>query len=328
MKRLKKILLWFGAILLFTVIAVVSYIKFALPNVGAALNITVERTPERIARGEYLANHVTVCIDCHSRRDWTRFSGPPINGTFGMGGDLFDQKMDFPGSYYASNITPEGISRYTDGELFRAITTGVNKEGRAIFPLMPYHYYGQMDEEDIRCIIAYVRTLKPVKNDVPRSSSDFPMNLIINTLPHKASLAAQPTVSDTVKYGQYLVTAAGCVECHTKVDNGNLIAGTEYGGGREFPFFGGSMIRSSNISPDSETGLGKWKEFNFLNLFHTRSDSVTLATTLHPDDFNSIMPWTMYGKMNDEDLKAIFAYLRTVKPIRNAVEKFTPAPKK
>ena len=99
-----------------------------------------------------------------------------------MEGDLFDQKYGFPGTYYAKNITPTGLSRYTDGELFRVITTGVNKEGKAIFPVMPFRYYGQMDEEDIKSIIAYIRTLKPIKNDVPKSSSDFPMHRV----PHQS----------------------------------------------------------------------------------------------------------------------------------------------
>ena len=119
-------------------------------NVGSAPDIKIDATPEHLSSGEYLAYHITVCIDCHSRRDWSRFSGPPAEGTIAMGGDLFDQKYGFPGTYYAKNITPTGISRYTDGELFRVITTGVNKEGKAIFPVMPFRYYGQMDEEDIK----------------------------------------------------------------------------------------------------------------------------------------------------------------------------------
>jgi mono/diheme cytochrome c family protein len=114
------------------------YIKIAMPNVGSAPDIKIDATPERLALGEYLAYHVTVCIDCHSRRDWSRFSGPPAEGTIGMGGDLFDQKYGFPGTYYAKNITPSGISRYADGELFRVITTGVDKEGKALFPVMPF----------------------------------------------------------------------------------------------------------------------------------------------------------------------------------------------
>ena len=328
MKRLSKILLWILGIVVLIIISTLSYLRFALPDVGAAPDLKVELTPERIQRGKYLANHVTICIDCHSHRDWTRFSGPPTEGTLGMGGDLFDQKFGFPGSYYARNITPEGISRYTDGELFRVITTGVDKEGKAMFPVMPYHNYGQIDEEDIKSIIAYIRTLKPIKNEVPKSTSDFPMNFIINTIPHKATLTKMPLQTDVVNYGKYLVTAAACIDCHTKFEKGSPVAGTEFGGGREFPFPDGSMVRSGNITPDKETGIGKWDVDAFVDMFRVRSDSATLTTKLKPGDFNSIMPWTMYGRMHEEDLKAIYAYLRTVPPINNKVTKFTLAAKK
>ena len=326
MKNLKKNLLRVIVVIVIVVGASMSYLKFALPNIGDAPDLKVEMTPERIARGEYLANHVAVCMDCHSSRDWSRFSGPPVEGTLGMGGDLFDQKFGFPGAYYAKNITPEGIGHYTDGELFRTITTGVNKEGKALFPVMPSHYYGQMDEEDIKCVIAYLRTLKPIKNQVPESVSDFPMNFIINTIPHKASFTKRPEKTDVINYGKYLTNAASCVDCHTKFEKGSLIAGTEFGGGREFPFPDGSIVRSSNISPDEETGIGGWDDEVFVSLFRAHSDSVTLNTKLNPGDFNSIMPWTMYGKMTEEDLKAIFAYLKTEKPVKNQVVKYTPAP--
>jgi len=327
MKKFKKIALGTLLIIVVVFVSMLGYIKFALPNIDAAPVFKVELTPDRIARGEYLANHVSVCIDCHSTRDWSRFSGPPTPGTFGKGGDLFDQKFGFPGVYYAKNITPEGISRYTDGELFRTITTGVSKEGRAMFPVMPFHYYGQMDEEDIKSIIAYIRTLAPIKSQVPESKSDFPMNFIINTIPHKASLTKLPPKTDVINYGKYLTNAASCVECHTKIEKGSLVAGTEFGGGREFPFPDGSIVRAANISSDEETGIGGWDEETFVGLFHAYSDSTTLSTKLNPGDFNSIMPWTMFGKMNDEDLKAIFAYLKTVKPIQNEVVKFTPGTK-
>lgn len=305
-----------------------SYVKLALPNVGPAPEMKVNATPERIARGDYLANHVTVCIDCHSKRDWSRFSGPPIDGTLGMGGEVFDQKFGFPGAYYAKNITPEGISRYTDGELFRVITTGVSKEGVAMFPIMPCATYGKMDEEDIISIIAYIRTLKPIKNDVPKSSSDFPMNFIINTIPEKAHFTKRPSNTDVVAYGKYMITAAGCIDCHTKAEKGKLIAGTEFGGGREFPFPDGSFVRSPNITPDKVTGIGKWENDDFLDLFRKNSDSITLNKKLEPEKVNTVMPWAMYGKMTDEDLTAIFEYLKTVKPITNKVEVFIAAKNK
>ncbi len=323
--KIKKILKWLLIIIVLVIVGGLSYIKIALPNVGDAPDMKVEATPERIARGEYLANHVTVCIDCHSSRDWSKFSGPPKEGTYGKGGELFDQKFGFPGSYTSKNITPANISNWTDGELFRVITTGVTKDGRAMFPVMPYRYYGQMDEEDIKCIIAYIRTLKPIENKTAECVSDFPMNFIINTIPKKANFQKRPPETDVLATGKYLVNATACIECHTKFDKGQLVAGTEFGGGREFPFPDGSKVCSGNITPDIETGIGSWSKDKFISLFHSRSDSTTLNTNLKPGDFNSIMPWTMYGKMTDADLEAIYTYLRTVTPIKNDVVKYTAA---
>lgn len=326
MKKLMKILGRIVMVLLLIIICIVGYIKIALPNVGDAADVKVEATPERIARGEYLANNVTVCIDCHSTRDWSRFSGPIVPGSFGKGGELFDQKFGFPGAFYSRNITPEGISRYTDGELFRLITTGVNKEGKAMFPVMPYLNYGRMDEEDIKSIIAYIRTLKPIHNEVPASSPDFPMSIIINTIPQKAALAKMPPKTDVVNYGKYLANAASCKDCHTPFEKGKFLEGTEFGGGREFPFPDGAVVRSSNISPDA-TGLGSWTEEMFLDRFKTNSDSAMMSHTIKPGEYNTIMPWTMYARMTQEDLKAIFAFLKTVKPQKNTVTKFSPAKK-
>ncbi len=325
MKTVKKILLWLVIVIAVFITGTLLYVKIALPRVGSAPDIKVEPTPERIARGEYLANHVTVCIDCHSKRDWSIFSGPPAEGTLGMGGELFDQRFGFPGKYYAHNITPAGIGSYTDGELFRVITTGVNKDGKAMFPIMPYPYYGKMDEEDIKSIIAYIRTLNPIENEVPESSSDFPMNFIINTIPEKAHFSIRPERNDIINYGKYVATSALCIECHTKVNKGKLIEGTEFGGGREFALPDGSIVRSSNITPDMATGIGAWNQETFVYFFHSLSDSLTLNTTLQPGDFNSIMPWIMFGSMKDEDLIAIYEYLKTVNPINNIVEKSAPA---
>ncbi len=325
MKTLIKALLWLLLIIIIFIIGALLYVKLALPNVGPAPKLKVNSSAEHVAKGEYLANHVCVCIDCHSKRDQTLFSAPPIAGTIGMGGELFDQKYGFPGAYYAKNITPEGISRYTDGELLRAITTGVDKDGKALFPVMMYHYYGQMDQEDIKDIIAYIRTLKPIKNEVPLSVSDFPMNFIINMIPEKAHFTKCPANSDTLAYGRYLTNAAGCMECHTQVDKGRLIAGTEFGGGRAFPFPDGSVANSANITPDKETGIGGWSEEQFLKMFRVRNDSAALATHLKPSETNTIMPWVMYGGMSDEDLSAIFKFLQSVKPITNHIVKFTKA---
>ncbi|MCE9598725.1 MAG: cytochrome c [Spirochaetia bacterium] len=318
---MKKILLTILAVAVLLISGLAGYTKIALPNVGAAPEINVERTPERVARGEYLANNVAVCMDCHSSRDWNYFAGPPIPGTLGKGGERFDQMFGFPGVYYSKNITPAGISKWTDGELFRLITTGVKKDGSAIFPVMPFPYYARMDEEDIKSIIAYIRTLPTIENQVAASKSDFPMNFIINTIPKKATPGKKPDPAETVKYGEYLTNAAACMECHTPVNNGQVIPDLAFSGGREFPFPSGDIVRSRNITPDQETGIGDMSRPAFVNLFKQKK-----AAARKPAEpgLNTMMPWSMYAGMSDRDLGAIYDYLMSVKPISNRVVTFQP----
>lgn len=104
-KKFKKIFGRSLIIILVFLAAALAYVIFALPNVGAAPSISIQKTPERLERGKYLANHVTACMDCHSTRDWSRFSGPMLPGTEGKGGELFDPKFGFPGTFYSANIT-------------------------------------------------------------------------------------------------------------------------------------------------------------------------------------------------------------------------------
>lgn len=324
-----KVLKILGIVLLGILVLIssaIAYVKFALPDVGEPEELIIEHTPERIERGKYLANSVTACMDCHAVRDWRKFSGPPIEGTLGKGGDRFDQTMGLPGIFYAKNITPFGLQRYTDGELFRVITTGVTKEGRAMFPLMPYPNYGKMDREDIYDIMAYIRSLNSIESSIPESVADFPMNIILNTIPQKASFQTKPDTADQLAYGGYLVNAGACVECHTKIEKGQLLREFSFAGGRDFKFPDGSIVRSANITSDAETGIGKWSREQFIRTFKQYADSTYLPPSVKPGEFNTIMPWTMYARMKESDLSAIYAYMKTVKPISNAVVKFTPSP--
>lgn len=322
MKTVFKYVGYLIGLILLGIGVLLTYVKIALPDVGDAEEISIEYTQERIARGKYLANSITVCMDCHSKRDWSKFSGPLVEGTLGQGGERFDQGLGLPGIFVSKNITPHGISRYTDGELVRVITTGVNKEGKAMFPLMPYPYYGKMDTEDIYSIVAYVRSLTPISSDVMSSEPDFPMNFIINTIPQKANPQKRPEKTDQLAYGAYLTNAAGCIECHTQIDKGMIIPEVSFAGGREFPFADGSIVRSANITPHSETGIGKWTEEMFIRRFKSYSDSTYVNESINSGEFNSWMPWTMYTNMESDDLAAIYTYLKTVTPIDNTVEKF------
>jgi mono/diheme cytochrome c family protein len=328
MKR--KILKIIGIVLGLLVIAIAAlliYVKVALPDVGPAPDIKVVSTPESVKRGEYLANHVMVCMDCHGSRDWTRFSGPMKAGFEGSGGEVFDEHFGFPGTFYAKNITPFNLGSWTDGEIFRTITTGVNRDGKALFPIMPYANYGQLDEEDIKAVISYIRTLPAIESAIPTSKGDFPMNIILNTIPKKASMQKRPPPTDVIAYGKYLATASSCIECHTNQVKGKIV-GAQYAGGREFQIGEGYTVRSMNITPDP-SGIGNWTKEQFIRRFKMYTDSsyVLPKVDLAKGDLQSIMPWTMYAGMTDEDLGAIYEYLRTVPRANNKVERYTVAKK-
>lgn len=320
-RRWPKIVGLVALVLIILVSGLLAYVKTALPNVGPAPELKVEKTTAQLERGKYLANHVAVCIDCHSTRDWSKFSAPPVAGTFGKGGERFDQNLGFPGAYFARNITPAGIGNWTDGEIFRAITSGVSKDGSALFPVMPHPLYGQLNQEDIYAIIAYLRTLQPIQNQVPESVSDFPMSFIINTIPAKPNFQPIPERKDLLAYGKYLTTAAACGECHTQKENGQNIAGMEFAGGMEFKFPTGEILRSPNISPDPKTGIGNWTREAFVNRFKAHVTAQPIAE----NGFQTVMPWTMYAGMTDDDLSAIYTYLQSVPVKENKVERFSKA---
>jgi cytochrome c553 len=319
MKKRTKIILYIVASILIVIAGLFTYVIVGLPNVGAAPVIKIDANPARIERGKYLANHVTICIDCHSTRDWTKLTGPVILKTIGSGGERFDKASGLPGNIYSANITPYNLASWTDGEIFRAITTGVKKDGSAIFPIMPYNRYREMDREDIYSIIAYIRTLSPLQSTTPKRELDFPVNLIVNTIPVKAALQNLPAPA-TRAYGAYITNAAACFNCHTDEKDGKL-AGEAFAGKREFKLPGGSVF-SSNITPDKETGIGNWDKETFVAKFKSYADSGHVFPAVADNSFQTVMPWSMYSGMADSDLQAIYDYLRTVAPAKNAVVKF------
>lgn len=319
MKKLLKILGILLLILVLVIVGAITYITQALPNIPVP-DVKVEITPERVARGEYLANHVCVCMDCHSTRDWSLFSGPLAPGTLGKGGEVFDQSFGFPGRFVSRNITPFGLKDRSDGEIYRAITCGVGGDGRPFFPVMPYEHYGRMSDEDIYSIIAYVRSIPAVDNTPEVSKADFPMNIIMHTIPSKQ------TKLENVTYGEYLVNAANCRVCHTKQDKGKEV-GEPFAGGWSFPIPGAGSVTSANITPH-ETGIGGWSKEKFIHTFKQYVDSAYVLPKVDyaAKELQTMMPWTMYAGMKEEDLSAIYDYLRTVKPAESAIVKWTPLP--
>jgi mono/diheme cytochrome c family protein len=326
-KKLLRIIAVVFGLLIVGIAVLLIYVKAALPNVGPAPDIKISATPQMVERGKYLANHVTVCMDCHGTRDWSKFSGPMKPGFEGAGGEVFDKRFGFPGVFTAKNITPFNLAGWTDGEIFRTITTGVNRSGKALFPVMPYQNYAQLDEEDIKAIIAYIRTLPSIESHPAESKADFPMNFILNTIPQKAHLSKRPLPSDVIAYGKYMTTASSCVECHTNQVNGKIV-GEKFAGGREFAIGNGNVVRSMNITPDP-SGIGNWTKEQFINRFKMYTDSAYVLPTvdLVKGDLQSMMPWSMFGGMTKEDLGAIYEYLRTIPPVNSKVVRYTVAQK-
>jgi mono/diheme cytochrome c family protein len=297
------------------------YLTVFLPNVGPAPDIQIEITEERVEHGKYLANHVMLCMDCHAVRDFSLFAGPPEPGSLGGGGEVFSQEMGLPGYFVSKNLTPSALGDWTDGEIYRAITSGVSRDGSALFPLMPYNHYSQLAEEDIYAVIAYLRTVDPIEREIPPAQLDFPVNILINTMPVKANPQPKPSPEDVVNYGRYMTTAAACTDCHTRMEQGSFV-GEPFAGGNEYPMPDGSVVRSANITPH-ETGIGSWSKEEFISRFKVYADSSYTPHHVMPGQFQTYMPWLMYAGMTEEDLSAIYEYLRTIEPVENEIEIFS-----
>lgn len=281
-----------------------------------------------VENGRYLANHVAACIHCHSQRDFTKFSGPVVPGTEGGGGQRFDNTVlaAIPGVIYSPNITPDtatGIGGWTDDELLRAITQGINKKGDTLFPLMPYANYNKMAKTDLLNIIAYLRTLKPINNKITPRQLMIPIAMAYPgpALSPSIEKNIRPAESETVKYGAYLTTFADCIACHTPFDKGQPDFTRAFAGGNLFNA-GNFHVNAANITPDT-TGIGYWSEEQFLNKFTVYRDPANINT--NPGLKNTVMPLAEYAGMKDNDLKAIYAFMKTVKPVNQKVEKYPPA---
>jgi mono/diheme cytochrome c family protein len=322
MRTLIKLVLWLVGLVVVVAGCGLAYLFVKYPNVPAAETVTVQATPEKIARGEYLSKHVTGCVVCHAQVETTKFGAPVIEATRGAGGQDFGDPATALRVVYSKNITPAGVGTWTDGELIRAFTTGVNKNGEALFPIMPYLRYGKLSREDVESIVAYLRTLKPVEYTPPARELGMPLPIIVRTIPTPAKLRPIPAKTDRVAYGEYMINAAACGDCHTPADGqGQPLPGRDYAGGFEFKLPAGGVVRSANITSDANTGIGTWTEEQFIDKFKAFEGAPARELTPQEQRESTVMPWTDYAGMTREDLGAIYTYLRSIKPVLNRVEK-------
>ena len=276
-----------------------------------------QSTPERLARGKYLVLNVTDCMGCHAEHDWTAHDAPILPNTLGAGQDMNILK-GFPGKVYSPNISSDaetGAGSWSDDQLARAIREGIGHDGRALFPFMPYLDFRSMSDEDLASVIVYLRSLPPVHKQQPATDLIFPVKYLIRNAPEPLDAPVpQPDVSTPEKRGKYLVIA-GCADCHTPQDgHGQPLPGMDFGGGfiLDGPW---GRVASANITLDS-SGISYYDQALFSQAIHT---GFVGARKL-----NQIMPWHTYRGMTDEDTVAMFAYLKTLKPVRHHVDNTEP----
>lgn len=278
------------------------------PAVAASADSTV------IARGHYVVRKLANCYMCHG--DTTRHADVMAGLDVPLSGG-FTWNIP-PGTIRARNITPDvetGIGKFSDGAIARALRNGVGSDGRALLPFMEMQ---GLSDEDLVAVVSYLRSQPPVHNLVPMHTYTLLGNVV------KATVLANPVGSKetppavtphgaTVENGKYLVeSVTNCWACHTQRDErtGQLV-GPRFGGATGFiePSDPGHVWAPPNITSDPTTGrLGQMTEDEFVTRFK--------AGRLLP---GSPMPWQGFMRMDEDDMRAICRYLKTVPPVTRDV---------
>ncbi|WKZ47913.1 MAG: c-type cytochrome [Anaerolineales bacterium] len=281
-----KILGGLGAGLLTLVFAALSFwgIKGMMmvysPKVSAAPDLKVDATPEQIARGEYIAS--IGCVGCHGVNQ-----AFPLTGGWNMAAD---EGFGFMGQAATENLTPGGkLANYTDGEIFRAIRYGVDKDGNLLL-MMSSLSYRELSDDDIEAVIAYLRSQPAEASDAPTGDKLNFLGMVImgsGMFPVPAPAASSidaPPAGATPEYGKYVATVGDCRGCH-----GSNMEGTPASS------FGPAI-------PNPRVFVGTITLEEFIQ---------TMRTGARPDGtpFTDAMPWQSAAQMTDDDLAALYAYL-------------------
>jgi hypothetical protein len=229
------------------------------------------------------------------------------------------------GTFRAPNLTPDpetGIGKMTDAELARAIRHNVKHDGKIIPPFMVFQ---GLSDEDLTAVISFLRSQEPVKNKIEPSDYGFVAKAVIafGLLKPEGPKSTPPKSipqDTTLEYGKYLANNVGnCLGCHVKIDQTGNQMNADFAGGGIFPpteFSKGYSFVSPNLTPDKKTGaIADWGERQFIERFQ--------GGRLYE---GSPMPWGMYSRMSENDLKALYRYLHSLEPVEFAVEKTVYAP--
>ena len=301
----------------------VLYLYLALPRLRPPADITVSQTPEQVEHGRYLAENVLLCNDCHTKRDWSIYGGPAISPVV-AGRECLSSEVkivgvrvkddNVPGVLCVRNLTPErqsGLGKWSDGEIIRAMREGIDRQGHALFPIMPYAVYRVMSDEDAAALVAYMHQLKPVKSIWIGKGIEFPMGLLTQLWPRPLKWPVRALDrSKSARYGGYLAAIARCEYCHTKRRKygRDLAPEGRYAGGVLFEVEG-KQLYSTNLTPH-ESGLKNISREEFIAMFKSYSEPRPV-----PPEGNTPMNWSAYAGMTEEDLGAIYDYLLTRRPV-------------
>ncbi|MFN8775490.1 MAG: c-type cytochrome [Flavobacteriales bacterium] len=317
MRTLLKFMKWVGIILVLLVAGLVITIlsthdktyEAPYPDIHASTDSAV------IARGRYLAYGPAHCSGCHSPlSNWERIAAGeelPLEGGFAFALPV--------GNFYPANLTPHetGIGKMTDPEIARALRHGVGHDGRPLIEIMPFH---NLSEEDLTAVISFLRTQPPVERATPKNEPNFMGKAVFAFVikpvgpEGNGEVAHSVTPDTTAAYGEYLANfVANCRGCHTNRDlKTGAYIGEYYSGGFLMPsaVHPGMACMTPNLTPDPETGhIADWSEVQFIERFR--------AGRIIP---SSEMPWEQFQRMSHNDLKAIYRYIQTLKPVQNEVK--------
>jgi mono/diheme cytochrome c family protein len=264
-----------------------------------AATVLAQKTSS-IERGKYLMESVVACGNCHVARGP---QGQPLFDKGLSGGTRFDEA---PFKAYAANITPDpetGIGKWTDAQLAKAIREGIRPDKTLIGPPMPIEFYRHISDADLAAIIAYLRAQPPVKNQVPKSQYNMPLPPAYGP---PITSVAMPGRENQVRYGEYLANIGHCMECHTpRSPQGTLVREKLGAGGQAFNGPWGQSV-SRNLTPDA-SGLKNWSDAEIAKAIRTGTDREG-----HP--YKPPMAFDFYKNINDRDMAALIAYMRSLQP--------------
>ena len=254
-----------------------------------AKTITIPTDDASIARGEHIAT-IRMCRHCHLDNLSGQAAGAPILVTLSV-----PNLTSGAGGVGATN---------TDEDWVRAIRHGVGQDGRGLV-LMPSSTWYYLSDEDLGALIAYLKSLPPVDNELPRTDlgpvgrvmltlGQLPPEIVPNVtvIDHEGPRPLAPEPGVTVEYGRYLANT--CALCHGSNFNGQMISE------------GGPEYLAPNLTMGGE--MHAWSEEDFMS---------TLRTGVTPGghQLKDVMPWKYFGQMTDDELKAVWMYLQSLPPL-------------